>query len=110
LVRSGQLRTNRDGGLAGSSAPISPSTSASIRICSTASQEISVAALLQQLNQRHSVIGHRILGQVAVGCRNTTLAGLPGDHLSLTRAPGSKYWGIPPDARLPPKFRHARGR
>jgi len=41
---------------------------------------------------------------------NSTLAGLPGDHLSLTRAPGSKFWGIPPDARLPPNFHHDRGR
>jgi len=41
---------------------------------------------------------------------NSTLAALPGDHLSLTRAPGSKFWGIPPDARLPPKFHHDHGR
>ena len=39
-----------------------------------------------------------------------SLAALPGDHLSLTRAPGSKYWGIPPDARSPPNFHHDRGR
>jgi len=45
-----------------------------------------------------------------MGCRNTILAALSGDHLSLTRAPGSKYWGIPPDARSPPKFHHERGR
>jgi len=32
------------------------------------SQEIAVAALLQQLNQRHSVVGHRVLGQLGVGC------------------------------------------
>lgn len=44
------------------------------------------------------------------GCRNTILAALPGDHLSLTCAPRSKYWGIPPDARSPPKFHHERGR
>jgi len=42
--------------------------------------------------------------------RNSTLAALPGDHLSLTRAPGSKYWGIPPDARSPPIFHHDWGR
>jgi len=30
------------------------------------SQEIAVAALLQQLGQRHSVIGHRVLGQLGV--------------------------------------------
>jgi hypothetical protein len=53
------------------------------------SQEIAVTALLQQVNQRHSVVGHRVLGQLGVGCCNTTLAALPGDHLSLTRAPGS---------------------
>ncbi len=27
-----------------------------------------------------------------------------------TREPGSKYWGIPPDARLLLKFHHERGR
>ncbi len=50
-------------------------------------QEIAVTALLQQLDQRHSIVGHRVLG----GCwwvsqlhRN---AHLPGDHPSLTRAP-----------------------
>ena len=53
------------------------------------SQEIAVAALLQQLNQRHSVVGHRVLGQLGVKRCNSTLAALPGDHLSLTRAPGS---------------------
>jgi hypothetical protein len=74
------------------------------------SQEISIAALLQQLGQRHSVVGHRVLGQLGVKRRNSTLAALPGDHLSLTRAPGSKFWGIPPDARLPPNFHHDQGR
>jgi len=74
------------------------------------SQKIAVAALLQQVNQRHSVVGHRVLGQLGMECGNTTLAALPGDHLSLTRAPGSKYWGIPPDARLPLNFHHDRGR
>ncbi len=74
------------------------------------SQEIAVAALLQQFDQRHSVVGHRVLGQLRVKRCNSTLAALPGDHLSLTRAPGSKYWGIPPGARLPPKFHHERGR
>ena len=53
------------------------------------SQEIAVAALLQQLNQRHSVVGHRVLGRLGVKRCNSTLADLPGDHLSLTRAPGS---------------------
>ena len=53
------------------------------------SQEIAVAALLQQLGQRHSLLGHRVLGRLGVKCRNSTLAALPGDHLSLTRAPGS---------------------
>jgi hypothetical protein len=28
--------------------------------------------------------------------RNSTLAALPDDHLSLTRAPGSKYWAFRP--------------
>jgi hypothetical protein len=42
------------------------------------SQEIAVAALLQQLGQRHSVVGHRVLGQLGVKSRNSTLAGLPG--------------------------------
>jgi hypothetical protein len=60
------------------------------------SQEIAVAALLQQLNQRHSVVGHRVLGQLVVKPCNSTLARLPGDHLSLTRAPGSKYWAFRP--------------
>jgi hypothetical protein len=41
---------------------------------------------------------------------STTPGALPGDHLSLTRAPGSKYWGIPPDARSPQNFHHDRGR
>jgi hypothetical protein len=31
------------------------------------SQEIAVAALLQQLDQRHSLIGHRVLGGGASG-------------------------------------------
>ena len=53
------------------------------------SQEIAVAALLQQLGQRHSLVGHRVLGGLGVKCCNSTLAGPPGDHLSLTRAPGS---------------------
>jgi hypothetical protein len=39
-----------------------------------------------------------------MGCCSTILTALPGDHLSLTRAPGSKYWRIPPDARSPPNF------
>jgi len=47
---------------------------------------------------------------IAGGSRNSTVTHLPGDHLSLTRAPGSKYWGIPPAARSPPKFHHERGR
>jgi hypothetical protein len=38
--------------------------------------------------------------------RNSTLASLPGDHLSLTRAPCSKSWGIPPGARSPSIFHH----
>ena len=46
------------------------------------SQEIAVAALLQQLDQRHSVLGHRVLGQLGVKPCNSTLADLPGDHLS----------------------------
>jgi hypothetical protein len=94
-------------------ATIKPSTSASIRICSTASatgRRKSPSPLLQQVNERHSVVGHRVLGQLVVKPRNSTLAALLGDHLSLTRAPGSKFWGIPPDLRLPPKFHHQRGR
>jgi hypothetical protein len=74
------------------------------------SSKIAIAALLQQLGQRHSLLGHRVLGQLGVKPCNSTLAALPGDHLSLTRAPGSKFWGIPPDARLPPKFHHDHGR
>ena len=74
------------------------------------SQEIAVAALLQQFDKRHSVVGHRLLGQLGVKHCTSTLAVLPGDHLPLTPAPGSKYWGIPPDARLPPNFHHHRGR
>jgi hypothetical protein len=74
------------------------------------SQEIAVAALLQQFDKRHSVVGHRLLGQLGVKHCTSTLAVLPGDHLPLTRAPGSKYWGIPPDARSPPNFHHERGR
>jgi len=74
------------------------------------SQKIAITALLQQVNQRHSVVGHRILGGSRVKRCNSTLAALPGDHLSLTRAPGSKFWGIPPVARSPSNFHHARGR
>ena len=74
------------------------------------SQKIAIAALLQQLGQRHSLLGHRVLGQLGVKRCNSTLAGPPGDHLSLTRAPGSKYWGIPPDVRLPLNFHHQGGR
>ena len=50
-------------------------------------QEIAIAALLQQLDQRHSVVGHRVLG----GCwwlSQIHLSAPPGDHLPLTRAPG----------------------
>ena len=32
------------------------------------SQEIAIAALLQQLDQRHSLIGHRVLGGLGVKC------------------------------------------
>jgi hypothetical protein len=46
--------------------------------------------------QRHSLVGHRVLGQLGVKCGNSTLAALPDDHLSLTRAPGSKYWAFRP--------------
>jgi hypothetical protein len=70
------------------------------------SQEIAVPALLQQLGQRHSVVGHRVLGQLGMKSRNSTLAALPGDHLSLTRAPGSKYWAFRPTRahrRFPPQ-------
>jgi hypothetical protein len=67
-----------------------------IRFCSS-----STSAILS------SVIGSSV---VAGGSRNSTVTHLPGDHLSLTRAPGSKFWGIPPDARSPPKFHHERGR
>jgi hypothetical protein len=74
------------------------------------SQEIAVTALLQQLDQRHSLFGHRVLGQFGVKRCNSTLADLPGDHPSLTRAPSSMYWGIAPGARSPPNFHHDRGR
>jgi len=33
---------------------------------------------------------------VAGGPRNSTVTHLPGDHLSLTRAPGSKFWAFRP--------------
>jgi hypothetical protein len=46
------------------------------------SQEIAVAALLQQLDQRHSLVGHRVLGQLGVKSGNSTLAALLGDHLA----------------------------
>ena len=74
------------------------------------SQKIAITALLQQVNQRHSVVGHRILGGSRVKRCNSTLAALPGDHLSLTRARGSKFSRIPPDARSPPNFDHKPGR
>ena len=74
------------------------------------SQKIAIAALLQQLGQRHSLFGHRVLGRLGVKRRNSTLASLPGDHLSLTRAPSSKFWGIPPGARSLSIFHHERGR
>jgi hypothetical protein len=38
------------------------------------SQEIAVAALLQQLNQRHSVVGHRVLGGLGVKCLHLHLS------------------------------------
>jgi hypothetical protein len=41
---------------------------------------------LQRVNQRHSVVGHRILGGSRVKRCNSTVAALPGDNLSLTRA------------------------
>src|SRR5215472_11644454 len=74
------------------------------------SQKIAITALLQQVNQRHSVVGHRILGGSRVKRCNSTLAALPGDHLSLTRAPGSKFSRVLPDARPLPNFDHDRGR
>jgi hypothetical protein len=74
------------------------------------SQKIAIAALLQQVNQRHSVVGHRILGGSRVKRCNSTLAALPGDHLSLTRVLGSKFSRFPPDARSPPNFHHKPGR
>jgi len=74
------------------------------------SQKIAIAALLQQVNQRHSVVGRRVLGGSRVKRCNSTLAALPGDHLSLTRAPGSKFSRFPPAARLQPIFHHQRGR
>jgi hypothetical protein len=52
-------------------------------------EKIALAALLQQRDKRHSILGHRVLG----GCgwrRKSTLAHLAGDHLSLIRAPGSR--------------------
>jgi hypothetical protein len=55
-------------------------------------------------------MAHFVGLDVSVKTRNSTVTHLPGDHLSLTRAPGSKFWGIPPDARLPPNFHHERGR
>ena len=51
------------------------------------SQEIAVAALLQQLDQRHSVIGHRVLGGLWVKGLHLHLSRLPGDHPSLIGAP-----------------------
>ena len=74
------------------------------------SQKIAITALLQQVNQRHSVVGRRVLGGSRVKRCNSTLAALPGDHLSLTRARGSKFSRIPPDARSPPNFDHKPGR
>jgi hypothetical protein len=77
-------------------APIRPSTSASIRICSTASATArrksesplfcssSTSAILS------SVIGSSV---VAGGSRKSTVTPLPGDRLSLTRAPRSMYLG-----------------
>jgi len=55
-------------------------------------QEIAVLALLQQLDKRHSAIGHRVLGAVR-GLRNSTLAHPPDDHLLSE-----------------PNFHHHRGR
>ena len=51
------------------------------------SQEIAVAALLQQLDKRHSVFGHRVLGDCWWSAQ-IHLNAPPGDHLSFTRAPG----------------------
>jgi hypothetical protein len=75
------------------------------------SQEIAITALLQQLDQRHSFVGHRVLGGLWVKRlhlhRN---AHLPDDHPSLTRAPSSMLWGIAPGARSPSNFHHHQGR
>jgi hypothetical protein len=63
-------------------------------------QEIAVAALLQQIGQCHSVIGHWVLKEGSrVKYRNATGAAPPDDHLCFTRAPRSMWWGIPPGAR-----------
>jgi len=43
-------------------------------------QEIRITALLQQLDKRPSVVGHRVL-RLAGGSRKSTLAHLPDDHL-----------------------------
>jgi hypothetical protein len=50
------------------------------------SKEVTLATLLQQLDKRHSVIVHRVLGGSRVKGCNFTVAHLPGDHRSLTRA------------------------
>jgi hypothetical protein len=60
-----------------------------------------IAAILRLVNQLHSVIGHRVRGGSRVRRCNSTLAALPGGHLSLTRAPGSTFCSIPPVARSP---------
>jgi hypothetical protein len=74
------------------------------------SQEIAVAALLPQVNERHSVVGHRVLGGCWWSSQLHRNAHPPGDHPPLTRAPSSMLSGIAPGARSPSNFHHHQGR
>ena len=55
-------------------------------------------------------VSHRVLGRSGEALQLHRSAPFPMTTLSFTRAPGSIESGIPPDARLPPKFHHERGR
>ena len=65
------------------------------------SQKIAVAGLLQQLGQRQSLLGHRVLSRSWLKSRNSTLADWPDDHPRLHRNATS---------RVAPNLHHVRGR
>jgi hypothetical protein len=53
-----------------------------------AAQEVAVSCFRQELGQWQSVLGHRVLGRLGVGCRNTTRAVRTDDHRNTGSAGG----------------------